>query len=52
MTKMAWDTKMGDRAFHLEAGGVITSAKVTAIPGGTTTFDWPLQLWHAPAWAA
>jgi hypothetical protein len=39
MTKMAWDTKMGDRAFHLEAGGVLTSAKVTAVPGGGTTFN-------------
>lgn len=39
MTKMAYDTKMGGRAFHLEGGGVITSVKVTAVPGGTTTFD-------------
>ncbi len=39
MTKMAWDTKMGDRAFHLEAGGVLTSVKVTAQPGGSTTFN-------------
>jgi outer membrane murein-binding lipoprotein Lpp len=38
MTKMAWDTKMNGRAFHIEGGGLITSAKVTAIPGGTTTF--------------
>ena len=38
MTKMAWDTKMGGRAFHIEGGGLITTAKVTAIPGGTTTF--------------
>jgi hypothetical protein len=39
MTKMAYDTKMGGRAFHLEGGGVITSTKVTAIPGGGTTFN-------------
>jgi len=39
MTKMAWDTKMGNRAFHLEGGGLITSVKVTAVPGGRTTFD-------------
>ena len=39
MTKMAWDTKMGERAFHLEAGGLMTSVKVTAVPGGGTTFN-------------
>jgi len=39
MTKMAWDAKMGNRAFHLEGGGLITSVKVTAVPGGSTTFD-------------
>lgn len=39
MTKMAWDTKMGDHAFHVEGGGLITSVKVTAIPGGATTFN-------------
>src|ERR1041385_8708335 len=38
MTKMAWDTKMGSRAFHLEGGGLVTSVKVTAVPGGTTAF--------------
>lgn len=38
MTKMAYDTKMGGRAFHLEGGGVITSVKVTAVPVGSTTF--------------
>jgi hypothetical protein len=38
MTKMAFDTKMGSRAFHIEGGGLITTAKVTAVPGGTTTF--------------
>lgn len=39
MTKMAWDTKMGGRNFHVEGGGLITSVKVTAIPGGGTTFN-------------
>jgi hypothetical protein len=39
MTKMAWDAKMGNRAFHLEGGGLITSVKVTAVPGGSTRFD-------------
>ncbi len=39
MTKMAYDTKMGSRTFHLEGGGVITSTKVTAISGGGTTFN-------------
>jgi len=39
MTKMAWDTKMGDRAFHVEGGGLITSVKVTAVPGGGSTFN-------------
>ncbi|HEX4605033.1 MAG TPA: hypothetical protein VH724_13625 [Candidatus Angelobacter sp.] len=39
MTKMAYDTKLGGRAFHLEGGGLITSVKVTAIPGGATTFN-------------
>jgi hypothetical protein len=39
MTKMAYDTKMGGRAFHLEGGGVVTSVKVTAVPGGGTTFN-------------
>ncbi|MBZ5506854.1 MAG: hypothetical protein LAO78_15470 [Acidobacteriia bacterium] len=39
MTKVAYDTKMGGRAFHLEGGGVVTSVKVTAIPGGGTTFN-------------
>jgi hypothetical protein len=39
MTKMAYDTRMGGRAFHLEGGGVVTSAKVTTVPGGTTTFN-------------
>ena len=32
MTKIAWDTKMGGRGFHLEAGGLITSTKLTVQP--------------------
>jgi hypothetical protein len=32
MTKMAWDTTVGSRAFHLEGGGLITSAKITVQP--------------------
>ncbi|HEY2363575.1 MAG TPA: hypothetical protein VGK36_20820 [Candidatus Angelobacter sp.] len=39
MTKLAFDTKMGGRAFHLEGGGVVTSVKVTAVPVGATTFN-------------
>jgi hypothetical protein len=41
MTKMAFDTKMGSHAFHLEGGGVVTSVKVTAAPtpGSTTAFN-------------
>jgi hypothetical protein len=30
VTKMAYDAKLGARAFHLEAGGMITSVKLTA----------------------
>jgi len=32
MTKLAYDTKMGARAFHIEAGGLMTSAKLTVQP--------------------
>jgi len=32
MTKMAYDTKLGAHAFHIEAGGLITSAKITNQP--------------------
>lgn len=39
MTKMAWDMKPGGRNFHLEAGGLITSAKVAVLPAGFTTFS-------------
>src|ERR1051326_304690 len=42
MTKMAYDTKLGGRTFHLEGGGVVTSAKVAVLPtagSGITTFS-------------
>jgi hypothetical protein len=32
MTKMAFDTKAGGRAFHFELGGLLTSARVTVQP--------------------
>lgn len=32
MTKMAYDTKMGGRGFHIEAGGIITSVTTATIP--------------------
>ncbi|HKD80687.1 MAG TPA: hypothetical protein VKH81_13395 [Candidatus Angelobacter sp.] len=42
MSKMAYDAKVGGRLFHLEGGGLITSAKVTVLPTaatGITTFS-------------
>jgi hypothetical protein len=39
MTKLALDMKPGGRSFHLEAGGLITSAKVAVLPGGFKTFE-------------
>ena len=33
--KMAYDTKIGWRAFHVEGGGMITSAKLAAVPDGS-----------------
>jgi hypothetical protein len=36
VTKLAYDTKLGARAFHLEAGGMITSVKLTVQPAGPT----------------
>lgn len=42
MTKMAYDAKLGGRLFHLEGGGLITSAKVSVLPtagSGITTFS-------------
>jgi len=32
MTKMAYDSKLGGRKFHWEAGGLLTSAKVAVVP--------------------
>ena len=38
-TKLAYDNNfMGGRHFHFEAGGLLTTAKVTVVPGGATTF--------------
>jgi hypothetical protein len=39
LTKMAWDSKMGGRAFHVEGGGLVTSAKVAVLPTGATQFE-------------
>jgi len=41
-TKMAFDFKPGGHAYHLEAGGLVTSAKVAVLPtagSGITTFS-------------
>jgi uncharacterized coiled-coil protein SlyX len=32
ITKFAWDTNAGGKHFHFEAGGLLTSAKITVIP--------------------
>ncbi|HKF22810.1 MAG TPA: hypothetical protein VKE93_14665 [Candidatus Angelobacter sp.] len=37
MSKMAWDTALGGHAFHLEGGGLMTSAKVTVQPTPVVT---------------
>jgi len=34
VTKLAYDTKLGARAFHVEAGGLMTSAKLAVVPVG------------------
>jgi len=42
MSKMAYDAKLGGRLFHIEGGGLITSAKVSVLPtagSGITTFS-------------
>jgi hypothetical protein len=37
-TKMAWDTDTGGKHMHFEAGGLLTSAKITVLaPSGTPT---------------
>jgi len=38
LTKIAYDTT-GNRHFHLEAGGLLTTAKATVLPIGGTTFQ-------------
>jgi hypothetical protein len=38
LTKFAYDKSYGGRQFHLEAGGLMTTAKVTVVPTGGTTF--------------
>lgn len=39
MTKMAFDSNTHGRNFHVEFGGLTTSAKVAVLPGGFTTFQ-------------
>jgi hypothetical protein len=38
-TKFAWDSDPGGKHMHFEAGGFVTSAKITNLPIGGTTFD-------------
>jgi hypothetical protein len=38
-TKFAWDTNTGGKHMHFEAGGFITSVKITNLPIGGTAFD-------------
>jgi hypothetical protein len=38
-TKLAWDTTVGGKKYHFEAGGMFTTAKVAVLPtGGATDF--------------
>ncbi len=39
LTKFAYDKSFSGRQFHFELGGLMTTAKVTAIPRGGTTFS-------------
>ena len=42
MSKMSFDTKLGGRLFHLEGGGLVTSAKISVLPtagSGITNFS-------------
>jgi uncharacterized coiled-coil protein SlyX len=39
ITKLAWDTTGGGRGLHLEAGGLMTSAKIAVLPVGGTGFS-------------
>jgi hypothetical protein len=38
-TKFAWDNDVNGKHMHFEAGGFITSAKITNLPIGGTSFD-------------
>jgi hypothetical protein len=38
-TKFAWDNDVNGKHMHFEAGGFITSAKITDVPIGGTSFD-------------
>ncbi|HEY7402606.1 MAG TPA: hypothetical protein VIB39_03725 [Candidatus Angelobacter sp.] len=38
-TKFAWDNDVNGKHMHFEAGGFITSAKITVLPIGGTSFD-------------
>jgi len=39
ISKVAYDKDFGGRHFHWEGGGLLTTAKVTAVPIGGTTFN-------------
>jgi len=38
-TKFAWDNDVNGKHMHFEAGGFLTSAKITNVPIGSTQFD-------------
>jgi len=38
-TKFAWDNDVNGKHVHFEAGGILTSAKITNVPIGGTQFD-------------
>src|SRR5215471_4103221 len=38
-TKLAWDSEPAGRHFHIELGGMLTSAKITVLPVGGTAFS-------------
>jgi hypothetical protein len=35
-TKLAWDSDLAGRHFHVEAGGMLTTVKITILPAGVT----------------
>ena len=39
VTKFAWDNDVSGKHYHFEAGGLMTSAKITNVPIGGTQFD-------------